>query len=377
MSGFRERGDGDIGTRGRDTAPHSGRDIGSRSGRDTSTTHSGDGVPGWLRSMLFLDTAPRRMAHMDPHAVASSRHMARHERRSWLGALGSPLVRLLPHEPRRLEAVAMLLLVVTAALLSVMSPLASASAAPAATTAETGDPVADGPIEPADPSDVPVPTPDDESIDPGPSGPFTPWPSLAPTPQRTVPRTAKPTAKPVPRTFVALGDSLTAWPSSNPWPSRLDAGNSKIRMVHNAGVPGDTTAQMKARLNRDVFNYKPNVMFLLGGTNDLGLGYSPSTAISNLRAIIVAAKAHKITVIVLLVPPDSYSSMAPKIDSFNASLISLCNSQRVVYVDIHNPLSTSSGVYQSKYTSDGLHFNSLGAQAVANLVHARIKGLGL
>jgi lysophospholipase L1-like esterase len=209
-------------------------------------------------------------------------------------------------------------------------------------------------------------------------------PEPAPTLLPTEPPTARPNPlpkKPVPappavRTFVALGDSLTAWPST-PWPNRLDAADSKLKMVNNAGIPGNTTAQMRARLNRDVYPYKPDVLFVLGGTNDLGLGISGSATIANLRAIIVDAKAHKITVILLVVPPDGYSSMAPKINSLNTAIVNLARSQRITYVDIHAPLANANGVYYSKYTvGDGLHLSDLGAQVVANTVRARVRLLG-
>jgi lysophospholipase L1-like esterase len=314
------------------------------------------------------------MAHVDPHAHDPSRHMVRYERE----AAGRPASesKRRPREQRRIEIVALLLLVAAASIFSVAAPLGNVSAAPAPTL--TPDPIADYTDEPiVDPTDEPsfdATETEQPSIDP--NATFTPWPSLPPTRQPTpvVPRTAKPATV---MTYVALGDSLTAWPSSNPWPSRLDAGDSHLRLIHNAGVPGNTTAQMRSRLNRDVFDYKPGVLFLLGGTNDLGLGYSYSTIISNLRAIIVAAKAHKIQVIVLLVPPDSYSSMAPKIDALNNQIMSLSRSLRVTYVDIHNPLSYSNGTIQSRYTSDGLHFSSLGAQAVANVIKNRVRLLGL
>ena len=141
-------------------------------------------------------------------------------------------------------------------------------------------------------------------------------------------------------------------------------------------MPGNTTAQMNARLNADVYAYHPDVLFVLGGTNDLGFGISASATIANLRAIIVGAKAHKIMVLLLLVPPDSFSSMAPKIASLNAAIIHLANSQAVNYVDIHAPLANANGVFYAKYTSDGLHFTDLGAQVVANTIRARVKRLG-
>jgi lysophospholipase L1-like esterase len=133
---------------------------------------------------------------------------------------------------------------------------------------------------------------------------------------------------------------------------------------------------MLEREDSDVFSYKPEVMFLLGGTNDIGHNLSQATAIANLRAIIVAARAKGIHIFMLNLPPDSYQSMADQINSMNAALLHLANSYSIVLIDIHAVLSTSTGVYNPKYTVDGLHFNAAGAQLVANTIYARIHRSG-
>jgi lysophospholipase L1-like esterase len=346
------------------------------------------------------------MAHLDPrHMAESARHMARPPRKSpldWLAPGGSDEAsgsapdwgapagsyeagegaslptalaqlgrRFIPKEPRRREVLAVLMLLIVASLISVTGPIAGAGSTPP--TPRDG-------IAAGDPTTDPIAT---AAQTPEPDGSVSPEPTAAPTATPTPKPRPKPlpTRKPAPkparvRTYVALGDSLTAWPDT-PWPSRLDALDSGLRFVHNAGVPGNTTAQMRARLSSDVYAYNPDVLFVLGGTNDLGLGISGSAVIANLRSIIVDAKAHKITVIVLTIPPDSYTSMAPKINSLNAAIMNLARSQRVTYVDIHAPLANANGVYYPKYTSDGLHFSNLGAQTVANTVRARIRLLGL
>jgi lysophospholipase L1-like esterase len=341
------------------------------------------------------------MAHLDPrHVTESSRHMARPAHKSpvdWLGSLaplddmasagsagstggaGASLTtalaqvgrRFLPKEPRRREVLAVLTLLMVASLFSVTGPIAGAGSTPPSprNVIAAGDPTADST---ATPSDTPEP---DGIASPDPTADPTATPTPKPKPKPAPARKATP--KPIKvRTFVALGDSLTAWPDT-PWPTRLDTEDPALRLIKNVGIPGNTTAQMRARLSGDVYAYHPDVLFVLGGTNDLGYGVSGSATIANLRAIIVGAKAHKITVILLLIPPDSILSMAPKVNSLNAAIINLANSQRVTYVDIHAPLTNSSGVYYPKYTSDGLHFSDLGAQVVANTIRIRIRRLGL
>jgi lysophospholipase L1-like esterase len=68
--------------------------------------------------------------------------------------------------------------------------------------------------------------------------------------------------------------------------------------------------------------------------------------------------------------------MAAEIDALNAAIVQLGNAYRLIVIDIHTPLSTSTGVYQSQYTSDGMHFSGLGAQLVANTIYNRIHRYG-
>jgi acyl-CoA thioesterase-1 len=206
--------------------------------------------------------------------------------------------------------------------------------------------------------------------DPTPVPTATPVPTPAPT---SAPK--KPAAPPRVYTFVALGDSLTAWPA-DPWPSRLDAADPQLRLIRNAGIPGNVTAQMRARLSSDVLAYKPDVLIVMGGTNDIAQGYSQATIIANLRAIVTTAQARGIHVFLLTIPPDSYPGMVSRIGSLNGAIVALATSLKVRVVNITRPLSSSAGTYVAKYTSDGLHFSNLGAQVVANTIYARIKPVG-
>jgi lysophospholipase L1-like esterase len=403
VSGIRGRGPSGGSVRDRTTTPQA--DEAHRFGPSRRRL----AIPGWLRATLFLSAPPRQMAHPDPQLTEQAHHMARPARKSslgFLGPLGAALAaitpgwmhrdasaldaagasistrvarscrRFLPVEPRRREMVAVMLVLVVASFFSVTGPISGYGLSEPTPVYMLigGDTTADATATPLE-----TPSPEASSSAPDqtiPPATPTPTPTPKPTPKPKPLPTKKPAAKPPKvRTFVALGDSLTAWPDT-PWPSRLDSADTLLKLVNNAGVPGNTTEQMRVRMTADVYAYNPDVLFVLGGTNDLGLGISGSATIANLRAIIVGAKAHKITVILLLVPPDSYSSMAPKIDSLNTAIVNLARAQRVTYVNIHAPLTNANGVYYAKYTSDGLHFTDLGAQVVANTIRARVKLLG-
>ena len=317
---------------------------------------------------------PLRMAHFDPKVGQTKGLMAHPVRRGPIGAIAgltateSHRAGRITDERSRTDRRRRDLALVLALLLVATFVSASLPGGWGNSTSSAGTP--GGMAEAAFVGEVILPTP---SATPAPSA----SPSAGPSGSVRPSATAKPRVTPAPAyRFVALGDSLTAWPAASPWPSRLDAEDARLTLVHNAGVPGDTTAQMLSRFKRDVAAYNPQVLFVLGGTNDMGKSISQATSIANLRAIIVAAQAKKMQVFLLTVPPQSSSSASPVITSFNVALQRLANSYKVVLINIHAPLSTSTGVYQTKFTSDGLHFNSLGAQTVANAVYSRIHRLG-
>jgi len=301
-------------------------------------------------------------------------------RSAWSGSSGArgasrdrPGRALLPLGPHRKEVVAVMVMVLIAGALSASLPGVWAahrgSDNPDLAAAElySLDPT---PSElPADA--LPSEPPSSESPTPGESRSAAPLPTPAPT----RPPVKAPTPFAVYR-FVALGDSLTSWPTSGPWCNRLDSLDAHLTLVHNAGIPGDTTDGMLARLDQDVWAYNPGVLFVMGGSNDLGRGYSTASTIANLKGILSAAKAKGVRVFLMQIPPEAWQGSSGPIDNLNAAIVALGNANKVVVIDTHSPLSASNGTYQAKYTTDGVHFTDAGAQVVANAVYARIKGLG-
>jgi lysophospholipase L1-like esterase len=337
------------------------------------------------------------MAHPDPKVIQAKRQMAHPVRRGPFSPASSGLFSLLPNtsDPgiygaaarfvarlkpgqgrRRWLLVALAVLVAAGALAASLPGgwIDKASASPSPDLAAN--------VAPVDPTVSRAPSTATTSPDPTPdaSPTETATPSATPTMGPTVSPTPAPPTKPVVKIypFVALGDSLTSgYGDPGPaWPVRLDKEDANLTLAHNSGVVGDRTADMWYRINSDVFAYNPNVLFILGGTNDLGHGYGVSATISNLKAIILAARAKSIRIFMLTIPPDSYPSMADKIDTLNAAIVHLANIYQIVVIDIHAALSTTSGIFVPAYTVDGLHFSAAGAQRVADTIYARIHRLG-
>lgn len=330
----------------------------------------------------------RQMAHFSPKVIQTKRRMAHPVRKGVLASVRNGFTGLLPIDNasaptrgyidssgqysttrrRRREFAVVLALLVVAAVVSASlpggwaTPESTSSFGPLGAGQASQDPTDVASLISEDPSPTDSPS-DSPSASASPTAKPTPTPKKTPTPPKVY-------------TFVALGDSLTAWPATDPWPTRLDAEDTRLHLAHNAGVPGDRVVDMLARMDKDVFAYNPDVLLILGGTNDIGKGFSQATAIANMKTIIIAAKARKIRVYLITIPPDSYSRMAGPIDAYNAALTNLGNAYRLVVINIHDVLSTTSGVYQKKYTVDGVHFTSLGTQVVANTIYARLHHLG-
>lgn len=99
--------------------------------------------------------------------------------------------------------------------------------------------------------------------------------------------------------IVCLGDSLTAGYGVNSevcWVSILQKETSGDWV--NAGLNGDTSGGMLARLNRDVFLRRPDAALLMGGINDILLTGSCSSAKANLMAMVQQCVAQKVRPIV-------------------------------------------------------------------------------
>lgn len=92
-------------------------------------------------------------------------------------------------------------------------------------------------------------------------------------------------AKPLANTFVMAGDSITEAAGANGgrtfWAHAVNFTNRKIKVLYNAGIGGNTTAQLIARFDADVLSKGSDWVHILIGRNDLADtadgGYTPVT----------------------------------------------------------------------------------------------------
>ena len=170
------------------------------------------------------------------------------------------------------------------------------------------------------------------------------------------------------QTIVCIGDSQIV--KSN-WPSYLDGAlestypHAEYKTI-GSGVPQERAYQGARRFDSTVAVYKPQIVVIGYGTNDVGAG-GTSLFASGIQDLINKAKSIGATVIVHSIGYiDTGKHPAKKgWESYNSVLRGVCAANGVPYVDIAGPMSGDPGLY---IASDGMHWTPAGGQLVAHLV---------
>jgi lysophospholipase L1-like esterase len=155
----------------------------------------------------------------------------------------------------------------------------------------------------------------------------------------------------------------------------------------NAGLNGDKTSDMLARMAVDVLPYiEPgDVVFVTGGINDIANNVLPTVTIANMQAICDALVLSGAIVSLGTVCPsilritDSTTNNA--IGTINRGYRQIAiNTQNVYLSDDHVAMLDTADIYAqniSTYSADDLHPNTLGAMAIGRTRAASLAGLGL
>ncbi|MDX9966453.1 MAG: arylesterase [Sulfuricurvum sp.] len=176
------------------------------------------------------------------------------------------------------------------------------------------------------------------------------------TPPKTLPEKA---------VVLAFGDSLTYGTGAareESYPFQLE---KRIqRQVINAGIPGELSAEGLERLPLLLDRYRPSLLLLCHGGNDI-LNKSPDSLLrANLSAMIHLARERGIDVIVIAVPQFSLTGLDPH--------------------PIYEETAESNGIplegdilsellSDSRYKSDYIHPNAAGYEKMAEAVEKVIR----
>jgi lysophospholipase L1-like esterase len=192
-------------------------------------------------------------------------------------------------------------------------------------------------------------------------------------------------------TFLAFGDSITAGTKSDPVTLRLIPAEYaytvllerrldqrytlQTPIVWNEGVGAEFTTGGLIRLRPLLLQFRPEVLLLMEGTNDLLDGArGADTAIVNLRQMIGIARSLNVQVALATVPPQrpnsvpNRSAVAALIPSFNDRIRALAAAEGVVLVDVYDGMKDNLNLIGR----DNLHPTELGFSVIADIFYDAI-----
>jgi lysophospholipase L1-like esterase len=185
-------------------------------------------------------------------------------------------------------------------------------------------------------------------------------------------------ANPDPNRFAEQIDRFTAWDSQNAVPAEpiLFVGSSSIRgwktrasfpdlPVINRGFGGSHISDVVHFADRIVLPYKPKLIILYAGDNDIAGGKSAAQVLCDYRRFIEVVHARRpATRIIFLTikPSNSRWSLWPEMNKANNLIRSFCEkSGRLFFADLGTPLLGDDGKPDDGFfAGDRLHLNAKG-----------------
>lgn len=162
----------------------------------------------------------------------------------------------------------------------------------------------------------------------------------------------------------------------------------EINDKYNCGIGGFTSETLLWICDEAVVKYKPSLVYISVGTNDLGNTNmrSPREIALNIEKLIrlVRGNLKEVKIIIASTTPCDENKQGPKAGkylrtNFNISIVNkeiknICNRyEDVEFIDIYSTLLDKiSGNIKDIYTTDGLHLTEKGYEKITDIIKPRI-----
>ncbi len=174
--------------------------------------------------------------------------------------------------------------------------------------------------------------------------------------------------------IVFLGDSITQY-----W-ARQDPQFFSATML-NRGIAGQTSGQVLLRLTPDALSFKPRIVHLLVGLNDV-VGargpLRPEDYRSNIRAMLTLARSAGAYVVIGAIPPARDSGWGTgarpvgRIRELNAWLRETARQEGLVFADYWTAMAAPDGSMRTELADDGVHPNAAGYAVMGPVARAAL-----
>jgi lysophospholipase L1-like esterase len=170
--------------------------------------------------------------------------------------------------------------------------------------------------------------------------------------------------------YIAIGCGITSGSSptvGDPWPELLSVKGIHIR---NLGVSGTQSSYGASHIDENMNNYRPSIVMVLYGVNDISAGISTSAIIDNLEQIIQVVQYYGGEVIVGTIPiVTKYSgSEASSARSLNGRIEQVCSSYGIECADVAGKMGYDPDLYL-----DGLHPTPEGQEYISAAFRSKIR----
>lgn len=162
----------------------------------------------------------------------------------------------------------------------------------------------------------------------------------------------------------------------------------EINDKYNRGIGGFTSETLLWICDEAVIKYKPSLVYISVGTNDLGNTNmrSPREIALNIEKLIrlVRGNLKEVKIMIASTTPCDENKQGPKAGkclrtNFNISIVNkeiqnICNRyENVEFIDIYSTLLDKiSGNIKEIYTTDGLHLTEKGYEKITDIIKPRI-----
>jgi lysophospholipase L1-like esterase len=186
------------------------------------------------------------------------------------------------------------------------------------------------------------------------------------------------------KTIVCHGDSLTEGAEvdqSDTWPALAEK-ELNIRIVNN-GISGDTTGGLLSRFYHDVIQYRPGMVIIMAGTNDLWWDLSINVILANIFSMACQAQHHNIVPVIglplpmytdaaqqqnMLEPIGGFKKCVEKMSKLVKALRDTAEKSDVAWMDFYHAFFDQQGNVLGKFFfEDGLHPNKDGHRRMAEI----------